>query len=307
MEKTNKYFVREEIIKCIRDFFYKQNFHEIIPALLNKTLPAEPNLKPFITTHVADDAKDTYFLAMSPERGIKKMLAQGIGNCFSISKAFRNYEKMGSLHLNEFTMLEWYRVGATDSVIMGDLEKLMQQINKKMGNRVAMKEGAFPRLSLNTLFKEKMGISLEELLMNEKLISELAAKKGYKMEGATWEELYDQLFVNEIESSFSLRPFFLTDFPTRISPLCASQKLKPLFAQRFELYIHKMEIGNGNTENTDVIAVRKVFEQESKKTGMPIDEEFLSHLSAMKTGSYAGVGVGIDRLTMLYTNTDIFV
>ena len=298
-----KYLVREKIIQAIREFFYKQNFHEVIPPLLSKTLPSEPNLKPFVTTN----SKIPLYLAMSPERGIKHMLAMGLGNCFSISKAFRNYERIGLLHLNEFTMLEWYRKGAMDLDIMNDVEKLMQTVNKKMGNKVAMKEGPFQRISLNSLFKEKVGVTLEELLMNEGKMTEVAQQKGYKTEGATWEELYDQLFVNEIESTFSLRPFFLVDFPARISPLCMPQKTKPLFAQRFELYIHRMEIGNGNTENTDTASIRQTFEIESKKTGTPLDEDFLSSLGKMKSSSYAGVGIGIDRLTMLYTNSDIFV
>jgi len=302
-----KYLVREKIIQAIREFFYKQNFHEVIPPLLNKALPLEPNLKPFLTTHEYKGTKETLYLAMSPERGIKHMLAMGLGNCFSISKAFRNYERVGLLHLNEFTMLEWYRKGAMDLDIMNDVEKLMQTVNKKMGNKVAMKEGPFQRISLNSLFKEKVGVTLEELLKNEELMVETAKQRGYKTEGATWEELYNQLFVNEIESTFSLRPFFLIDFPARVSPLCVPQKTKPLFAQRFELYIHKMEIGNGNTENTDVVSVRQTFETENKKTGMPIDEDFLSSLGKMKSSSYAGVGIGIDRLTMLYTNSDIFV
>jgi lysyl-tRNA synthetase class 2 len=170
-----------------------------------------------------------------------------------------------------------------------------------------MKEGPFPRISLNTLFKEKVGKSLEELISHDKLMREVAEEKGYATEGATWEELYNQLFVNEIESTFSLRPFFLVDFPAQTSPLCKVQKDNSLFAERFELYIHKIEIGNGNTENTDTTDIRNKFAVQSKKTGLPIDEEFLASLESMKTNSYAGIGMGIDRLTMLYTNSDIFV
>lgn len=302
-----KYLIRETIIKIIRDFFYKQNFHEVIPPILNKTVPLEPHLKPFTTTYQYSGKKEHYYLAMSPERGIKKMLSLGMGNCFAISKSFRNYEQTGTLHMQEFNMLEWYRKGATYIDIMNDLEKLFSTINQKMGNKVAMKEGPFPRISLNTLFAEKVGVTLEALITNEELLRETAKTKGYKTEGASWDELYDQLFVNEIESTFSLKPFFLIDFPARISPLCKVQKSKPQFAERFELYIHKMEIGNGNSENTEAASVRKTFEIESGKTGMPIDEEFLSSLEKMKNDSYAGVGVGIDRLAMLFTNSDIFV
>jgi len=245
---------------------------------------------------------------MSPERGIKKILSQGMGNCFAISKAFRNYERTGSLHLHEFLMLEWYRRGATYTDIMIDVEQLIQLVNQRMGNKVAMKEGSFPRVSLIALFKEKVGVELADLIVSDSLMRETAQKKGYTVAGGTtWEELYNQLFVNEIESGFSLKPFFLTDFPARISPLCKVQKSNPLFAERFELYVHKMELGNGNTENTDTDSIRNAFENEQKKSGLPMDEEFLSSLEGMKKSSFAGVGVGIDRLVMLYTGTDIFV
>lgn len=295
-----KYFIREKIIKIIREFFYKQDFHEVIPQVLNTALPLEPNLHPFKT--------ETFYLPMSPERGIKKMLAKGMGNCFAIVKSFRNYEQVGHLHSREFIMLEWYRKGVVYTDIMNDTEKLLRTINEKMGNKREMHEGPFPRISLNDLFEKKVGEKLSAFITDEKLLREVARKKGYKIERATtWEELYDQIFVNEIEPTFSSGAFFLVDFPARVSPLCKKQKENPAFAERFELYIQGMEIGNGNTENTDSPSIRTLFEKEQKKTGMPIDEEFLAFLDAMKNDSYAGVGIGIDRLTMLYTKSEIFV
>lgn len=294
-----KHYIREQIIKIIREFFYKQQFHEVIPELLSPTLPAEPNLRPFITSNL--------YLPLSPERGMKKLLAQGMGNCFALSKSFRNYERTGALHMREFIMLEWYRKGAEYTNIMTDMELLLSTINTKMGNKIAMKSTSFPRLSLNTLFKEYVGIELSALIQNEELIRQVASKEGYATEGATWEELFDQLFVNKIESQFSLKPFFLVDFPSRISPLCKPQKISPHFAERFELYVHRIELANGNTENTDVAAVREVFEKQSKQTSIPVDEEFLMCLQKMKSSNYAGVGMGVDRLVQLYTGMDIFV
>jgi len=310
MTKYNmeKHLIREKIIKTAREFFYKQDFHEVVTPILNSALPLEPHLRPFTTVYDNGKEKKELYLAMSPERGIKKILSQGMGNCFALSKSFRNYERVGSVHMREFLMLEWYRKSAVYTDIMNDAEKLVQLINQKMGNKVAMKEGAFPRLSLISLFKEKVGVDLAELITSDQLMRETAQKMGYTVAGGTtWEELYTQLFVNEIESRFSLKPFFLVDFPARISPLCKAQKDRPLFAERFELYVHKMELGNGNTENTDIELVRTTFEEESKKTGMPIDKEFLSSLEGMKNDSYAGIGLGVDRLVMLYTNSDIFV
>ena len=306
-EGISQYIIRENIIKIIREFFYAQKFHEVIVPLLNTALPLEPNLKPFATTHTYKDAMKQFYLPMSPERAIKKMLAMGLGNCFAIAQSFRNYEQVGSLHLHEFTMLEWYREDADYTEIMQDMELLLRQITTKMQKKIKMNNSAFPRVSLQTVFKEKIGIPLETLLRDEDALKEVAKKKGYKTDGATWNELFDQIFVNEIENSFLREPFFLIDFPARISPLCKKQKNNPLFADRFELYIHGVEIANGNTENTNVDEIRFTFQQEHTKTGLPIDEEFLSSLGSMQNRSYAGVGVGVNRLTMVYTNTDIFV
>lgn len=300
-----KYFIREQIIKSIRQFLYAQDFHEVIPPLLNSALPLESNLRPFSTIH--KDTNETFYLSMSPERGIKKMLAQGIGNCFAISKSFRNYERTGSLHNHEFIMLEWYREDSTYLKIMDELELLLRSINAKMKKCINIPESSFPRVSLNLLFKEKCGVSLEELLADEQQMYNTAKKRGYKIDGATWEELYDQLFVNEIEALFPKEPFFLIDFPARISPLCKKKMDANYFAERFELYINRIEIANGNTENTNTKEVQSAFENEQKKTGLPMDSEFLTSLDRMKDRLYAGVGLGIDRLTMLYTNTDIFV
>ena len=129
-----------------------------------------------------------------------------------------------------------------------------------------------------------------------------AKKKGYIVDGATWGQLFDQLFVNEIESELPLEPLFITDFPSRISPLCKQKKDDSLFAERFELYIGGMELANGNSENTDYEYVKKIFETENKRTHMPIDEEFLNSLKKMSDSNYAGIGMGIDRLTVLFSN-----
>lgn len=300
-----KYFIREKIIKIIRQFFYSKDFHEVIPPLLNTAVPLEPNLQPFSTVH--NSTNETFYLSMSPERGIKKMLAYGIGNCFAISKSFRNYERIGSLHNHEFIMLEWYRKDSTYLKIMDELELLLRSINTEMDKNINIPRSSFPRVSLNDLFKEKCGTTLEELLTDEKKMYDIAQTKRYKTDGATWEELYNQLFVNEIETSFSNEPFFLIDFPERISPLCAKNQDMDGFAERFELYINKIEIANGNTEKTNGEEIKSIFIKEQKKTGLPMDGEFLASIDHMKDSVYAGVGVGIDRLTMLYTDTDIFV
>jgi len=306
MKNIRSSIIKEQVIKKIRLFFYRRNFHEVIVPLLNEVLPLEPNLYPFSTVWKTPSGNKTMYLAMSPERGIKRLLAEGIGNCFSISKSFRNIERSGSLHNPEFLMLEWYREKASYKDIMFDIEKLFNYLcpEKQLlynGERIIFKN-KFPIFSLKELFKKYMNVELEKIIINEDFLFKLADKKGYQIEKATWGQIYDQLFVNEIESNLPKGPLFLIDFPAKISPLCQPQKNNPTFAERFELYIAGIEIGNGNTENTDVKSLQILFENQQKITGLPIDKEFLYSLNKMRNNSYAGVGIGIDRLAMILNN-----
>lgn len=279
MKNIQSSIIREKIIKDIRSFFYERDFHEIIPDLLNDAIPLEPNLDPFSTIWKKSDEEKTFYLPMSPERGIKKMLAQGIGKCFAISKSFRNLERSGSLHNPEFLMLEWYREDAVYTDIMNDVKKLFAYLKPNVFDK------KWPIFSLKELFKKYLNINLEKAINDP-----------------TWAQNYDQLFVNEIELKLPKEPLFLIDFPTCLSPLCKPQKNNPIFAERFECYISGVEIGNGNTENTDVKSIRKIFESQQALKNLPIDEEFLASLKIMNKKSYAGVGIGIDRLAMVFNN-----
>lgn len=313
IDKTNPYIIRENIIRATRQFFYDMDFHEVIPQILNTALPLEANLYPFETTWKTRTGDRKLYLPLSPERSIKRMLSHGMGNCFALAKSFRNLEQEGSQHLPEFLMLEWYRKQANYHDIMKDAQQLLIFINDYLKNALGtasihyhgkkiMIDEKWKTYSLTELFKTYSGLDLISIIEDEELLFATASKRGYITDGATWAELYDQIFVNEIESELPSNPVFITDFPSRVSPLCAQKKDDPRFAERFEFYIAGVEIGNGNTENTDMEYVRKTFEEEHQKTGLPIDEEFLRALDTMNGVTYAGIGLGIDRLTMLFSN-----
>ena len=315
MNKLNSYFIRETIIKAARQFFYDRNFHEVIPQVLNIALPLEENLIPFSTIWKTRVGNKKLYLPLSPERSIKRMLAQGIGNCFALAKSFRNLEQEGAQHLPEFLMLEWYRKEADYTDIMTDAEQLIYFIYENVIHLLETKTIEYHKrkiqlnkkwktYSLSELFQTYAKIDLKKIIEDDELLLSIAKKRGYITEDATWGQLYDQLFVNEIECKLPFEPVFLVDFPSRVSPLCTQKKDGPLFAQRFELYIAGVEIGNGNTENTDSHFVRKIFEMESKRTHLPMDEEFLNSLKKMNESEYAGIGLGIDRLAMLFSNEE---
>jgi elongation factor P--beta-lysine ligase len=285
---------------------------------MNIALPLEPNLYAFQTHWKTASSTTNLFLSTSPESGLKKMLAKGIGDCFTISKSFRNLEGQGSLHTPEFLMLEWYRENADYKQIMKDTQELfifvknaIDTYSKKEKSSTLNYQGKesslagdWPILSMVDLFEKQTGLSFESVLQDDIMLKK-AKEKGYSVTNATWGELFDQIFVNEVEPSLAKSPFFIIDFPARISPLCTPRADKPYLAERFEVYMFGMELGNGNTENTDSESVRKVFLKEKenrKKLGLfapPIDEQFLQALKTMSSKKYGGIGLGVDRLAMI--------
>lgn len=296
MKQLKFYLLREKIISLIRDFFIKQKFHEVITPVLNDAIPFEPNIYPFETEWKNLNGTRKLFLSTSPEKNLKKLLAAGMGNCFSIGHSFRNLEASGPLHTPEFLMLEWYRKNADYTAIMKDVQNLIIYIGKQVKESHYNVLKHYNIISLIALFKQYAKLDLEEIVLSDEKLFAYARKKGHQTKGASWHELFDQIFVNEIEPYLPKQPCFLIDFPSRISPLCKPKKDKPYLAERFELYINKVELANGNTENTDVESVKKGLLK-------PIDQKFLQSLKMMDKTSYAGVGLGIDRLTMIFSNS----
>lgn len=299
----------DALLRTIRQFFYGKQFTEIYPPVLSKSVPLEPTVYPFSTKWKTPTEDTTLFLATSPEKALKSALSKGVETCFAIGKSFRTIEDASNTHCPEFLMLEWYRKDAIENDIMGDIEELVTfcldgKIKGKFGGNVINFSLPWKRASLRDLFLEHAHCDLTVLLDDEEM-KRYSKEKGFSIEGATWEQLFNQIFLNDIEPCLGHDPIFLCDFPARISPLCAPQENNKQYAQRFELYIAGMEIGNGNTESTNISEIRTVFKNEriarlGKNIGSPaIDEDFLKSLDGMKGSSYAGVGIGIERLAMI--------
>lgn len=302
------YHIQEQVVRAIRKFFQEKHFHEIIPPVFTDTIPLEPNLYPFVSQWHPGKKTVTKYLATSPERSLKLALAQGIGNCFAIGHSFRDLEGSGPIHSPEFLMLEWYREDAVYTDIMKDAQDLVRYVfNTVKPDAIGKRQipaGVWPTFSLVDLFQTHADLSIKQITTDDVLFSS-ARKKGYTTNGATWSLLFDQIFLNEIEPHLPNTPFFLIDFPSRISPLCKPRADRPYLAERFEVYIDGMELGNGNTEHTDAAYVRTVFREEREERKRrhlpcpPEDGEFLSALEKMQGESYAGIGVGVDRLCVL--------
>ena len=256
-------------------------------------------------------------MSTSPESDLKNIMAAQSGNIFAISPAFRNIEAAGPTHLPEFLMVEWYREKSEYGTIMDDAQKLISTVTNQIKGTIKFNyqnkhlnlSGIWPKLSLNALWKKYTGVEFTKLVDDDRM-SQFAANKGFSPVNATWEQMFNQIFLNLIEPTLGNNPVYVTDYPTRISPLCAPKPDQPKIAQRFELYICGMELGNGNTENTDANSVRKSFAAEQKYRAQhnletsPIDENFLESLTRIHNTQIAGMGLGIDRLAMLLSDVD---
>lgn len=304
MDKNPESFlVMEKILVSIRDFFSARGFHEVQIPIFNASLPLEPNIYAFKV--------GKYFLPTSPEATLKKAIGKGIGNCFAIGHTFRDMEGTSPIHRPEFLMLEWYREDADYRKIMDDCKELIMFLNqpRKGSPCKANLSGKWKYFSMSDLFRKYAELNLAEIVEDKGLAIKVK-DKGYEIKDKTWEQIFNQIFLNEIEPNFPKSPFFVIDYPARMSPLCAKRKDKPYLAERFELYIDGIEIANGNTENTDadeVFSNMKKEEKYRKKAGIlspPIDMEFISALRIMQKKSYAGIGLGVERLAMLLTGIE---
>lgn len=329
-ELWERYFVREKVLTAVRRFFADRKFHEVEAPYLTADLPPESYLEVFETTLLTRDrTPKRAFLPTSPEPFLKKLLVAGIGNCFAIPKSFRNTEDRSTTHNPEFTILEWYRVEADYLDIMNDCEELLQYINTYLQRTTDSKTPMKPteltyqgkkinltspweRLSMTEAFSRFASIDLPNSLDLASL-APIVKKKGYTVSsGDTWEELFHQIFLNEIEPRLGRgKPTIIYDYPASLAALSRKKKSDPRFAERFEFYIEGLELGDAYSELTDADEQLNRFKEETierKRLGKidhPVDMDFIEALKAgmPRTG---GIAVGIDRLIMLFADvTDI--
>lgn len=315
------------VITAIRAFLDQQGFQEVITPVLSRGIPVEPNLHPFTTDWTATDQSQTLYLATSPENALKKLLSLGLGNCYALGKTFRNLEGTGSRHRPEFLMLEWYRWQADYRQIMADTANLVRFVKQAVDTSTGVSPtddltyqgqtwslaGEWPVISLDELCQQTWQVGLAELTKGRAL-EELAIDREYQIDGASWSQLFDQLFLNELEQLLPEGPCFMIDFPARISPLCQPRRDKPYLAERFEVFFNRIELGNGNTELIQADQLWQSFESEQQARqqrgeNVPeLDQDFLKALANLQTTghSLAGIGLGVERLAMIMADvTDI--
>lgn len=331
-ELWRRYFVRENVIKAIRSFFDNQGFHEVETPLLIAHPPAESYVDVFETTLLDRSRHPTKaYLSTSPEVPLKKLLVAGIGNCYAITKSFRNMETQSTLHNPEFTILEWYRVGvyperpqgrfgANYMDIMKDCEELLLSILHSLNSSISSNKRLvyqgktidlsppWERMTVTEAFKKWANVDFDDFL-DAATAKKISREKGYHIElNTTWEQIFNQIFLNEIEPRLGRgKPTILYDFPASMAALAKKKASDPRFAERFEFYIAGLELGDAYSELTDWKEQERRFGRELSelrrlgKTTYDYDHDFIE---ALKVGlpKCSGIAVGVDRLIMLFAD-----
>lgn len=299
--------IRAKVISAVRDFFEEEGFLE----METPTLVASPDPSPFnevLETKALSGER--LFLTPSPEFFLKKLLVAGLTNIFEITKAYRDRQEKDNLHLTEFTILEWYRDNADYLDLMQDCENLVGFICCRVKKKSKINlSPPWIRISCKEAFQKYAKVDLDEFLDINQARKICEQKKYNILTETTWEEMYHQIFLNEVEPHLVKMPaVILYDYP---APLAALSKIKENdtnYAERFEFYLGGLEMGNGYSELTDWQEQEKRLKADveiRKKKGMKVFDYDQDFVEALKSGipKTAGIAVGLDRLVMLFTGS----
>ncbi len=295
---------RARIIALIRDFFAKKNFLEVETPLIVQKPGQEPNLAPISLT-VHDERNKSYngYLHTSPEYTMKKILAAGFGNTYSICKCFRDRESFGISHNPEFTMIEWYRVNADMFDLIDDVKELTQYIAR--GTKLKKKLfGNWEVISMKRLWRRQLQIDLDQYLDQPSMLA-LCRRLGHNAQAnESYEQLFYRIFLNDIEPELK-GARIIHHYPAPMAALSRLSADNPGYAERFEVYIDGLELANAFSELADPreqekrLAAELEYRSENSLDTWPIDRDFIAALESGIPNS-AGIALGIDRLTQIY-------
>ncbi len=245
------------------------------------------------------------YLNTSPEFAMKKLLAGGSGRIFQLARVWRN-EPPSDTHAPEFTMLEWYRPGATMADLMDEVELLLRAILPPSitWRSITASLAKFERITVAEAFARHAGV---DILATANNAPALAAAAGTPLRASeTWEDLFFRLLLERVEPHIGRNhPVFLTHWPAEQAALARRDPADPRVAERFELYCCGLELANAFVELTDAAEQRSRFEADRARrhalygNDWDLDEDFLAAVAQLP--ECAGIAMGFDRLVMLAT------
>ena len=303
---------RSKIIRSLRRQLEDQDFIEVETPILN-TIPGGANARPFVTHHNALDI-DLY-LRIAPELYLKRLIVGGFERVFEIGRTFRN-EGMSVKHNPEFTLLEVYQAYTDYRGMMTLAENLIANSTREvLGTTLVTYQGTeidltppFRRLSMNEAILEYAGVDFSVIKDAEQAIA--AAKEHDLPElkaGLGRGDIMNLFFEHYCEDKL-VQPTFIYDYPLEISPLTKKKPGHPELTERFELFINGREHANAYSELNDPIDQRERFDMQLKKREAGDDEANLLDEDFCLSLEYGmpptgGLGIGVDRLVMLLTDS----
>ena len=301
------------IVKYIRNFLEERGFTEVETPMMHP-IPGGANAKPFETHHNALDME--LYLRIAPELYLKRLLVGGFEKVFEINRSFRN-EGISVRHNPEFTMMELYQAYADYEDMMNLTEDIIYSLTEKLhktteieyeGQPVSM-EKPWARIPMTVAVKNVTGYDIDAITTDEEAISKakelgipLDKNKTYTKFG-----LLNLIFEEKVESTL-VNPTFITDYPAEVSPLSKNSKGSTDWVDRFELFIVGREYANAFSELNDPMIQKERFETQVAMKDAGDDEAQWMDLDYIRALEYGmppagGLGLGIDRLVMLLTNS----
>ena len=309
-ETRNRFHLRGRVIRSIRAFLDTRGFLEVdTPVLV--PVPAGAMARPFHTHHNALDRD--LFLRIATELYLKRCIIGGLDKVYEIGRVFRN-EGIDFKHNPEFTTLESYEAYADYNDVMAMVEQMVAgaatEANGSMrvtfGDQVLDFTPPWPRLSLRQAILDRTGIDVD-LVRDAPALAERMKELGVDIgERASYGLLVDKLVSDKVEPAL-LQPTFLVDYPKEMSPLAKEKEGDPRSVERFEAFAGGMEIANAFTELNDPVEQRKRFLEQEEMRKLYGEEDFdrldEAFLFAVEHGMppTGGLGVGVDRLVMLFS------
>lgn len=308
-EVKQTFVMRSKIIKEIRNFLDEKGFLEVDTPILN-SIPGGGAARPFATFHNTLGLE--MFMRIAPELYLKRLIVGGFEKVYEMGRQFRN-EGMDTKHNPEFTTIELYQAYVDYNDIMNLTEDLFCHVADKVlgtqeltyqGEAVSLKK-PWRRISMMDAVKEFAGIDFNTEDM-EQIIAQ-AKSKGIDLDkDISWGKALAEVFDQRVEDKL-VQPTFITDYPVEISPLAKRKPSNPKLTERFELFITARELANAFSELNDPIDQKQRFlaqvkeREKGDEEAQMMDEDFVNALmyGMPPTG---GLGIGVDRMVMLYTD-----
>jgi lysyl-tRNA synthetase class 2 len=310
-ESRKRFYDRSKIIKTLRYFLDEQDFIEVETPILHP-IPGGAAARPFVTHHNA--LGTDFYLRIAPELYLKRLVIGGFERVYEIGRIFRN-EGISTKHNPEFTMLELYVAHHNYEWMMDFAQKMIQAVVHAVRGDSKVKFGEyeidfgdrFERISMQDAVIKYGAIAVQDL--DEKTIDATLKKHEIVLDKktASWGEKLCALFDELVESRL-INPTFITHYPIEISPLAKRDPQNPNVVLRFELFVAGMELCNAFNELNDPFDQAARFKQQAgeKEAGDAeahhYDADYVTALEHALPPT-VGFGMGIDRLTMLLTNT----